>query len=90
MVESFLHENSVLSFWLHVVTKVRTPSLFAVALPYRCSSRGTKHGLFSEATAEDPGNAQGKSCTGRYELAFVLYQIKTLPEACQHSSGRGL
>lgn len=72
------------------MTKVPTPSLFAVALHCSCFSRETKHGLFSEAPAEDSVNAQGKGCTCRCELTFVLYQKRTLPQACQHSHGKGL
>lgn len=76
-----MHENPILSFWLDVVTKVPTLFLSAIAQHYSCFSVGTNHGLSSEATAEDRVNAQGKSCSGRCELTFVVDQIKTLPQA---------
>lgn len=64
--------------------------LFAVAPHYSNFSRGSKHGPFSEATAVAPVNAQGKSCTGRCELTFILYQTETLPETYHYSSRKGL
>lgn len=71
------------SLWLDTVTKV---SFFICSSTSCSSSWETQHWFFSEATAEDPANAQRDgqlSSSGKRELAFMLYPIKTLPEACQ-------
>lgn len=51
--------------------------LFALALPHSSSSRETKHGLFSEVTAEDDASAQSNeqlSCTG--DVSLPLYHSR--------------
>lgn len=70
------HENPVPSFGLILWPKC--PSfLLALALPHSSSSRETKHGLFSEVTAEGDANAQSNeqlSCTG--EVSLPLYHTR--------------